>query len=242
MKKILIIFLTVWIISSCSVNKDNNNETLTAKLSTQQEEAPSVSDESEKDVQTEGVEPEESDQPALTSPVQSDDADSIARQIEVIMNTMYTRDTESQEIVDGYRSITWWDLISDEEFLYYKRTNDAYDLDFNYYPETDPPPAEVNPEINGVKVRIPGYIVGVDTVKDDFSKVNSFLFVPYQGACIHVPPPPPNQTIFVDVDTPVSSDPYMGYWLYGTIHIETGSNDLASFSYTFKGEKLDYFM
>ena len=30
--------------------------------------------------------------------------------------------------------------------------------------------------------------------------VKTFLLVPYIGACIHVPPPPPNQMIFVKLN------------------------------------------
>jgi uncharacterized protein len=47
---------------------------------------------------------------------------------------------------------------------------------------------------DGRRVRIAGYVVplGFDGVG-----VREFLLVPYVGACIHVPPPPPNQIIDV---------------------------------------------
>lgn len=145
------------------------------------------------------------------------------------------------EYVNGYRSITWWDLLSEEEFDYYEEVNASFDADPNYVPENDPPEPQVNSSMDGQQVRIPGFLVGVDTDPDDFSKVNSFLFVPYQGACIHVPAPPANQTIFAEMDEAVQSDPYTGFWLYGTIHIETGSNEFASYYYTFTGDKLEFY-
>src|SRR5690606_41234775 len=59
-------------------------------------------------------------------------------------------------------------------------------------PELDAP---MVPSLNGKKIRIPGYVVQLE---GDADKVTQFLLVPYFGACIHVPPPPPNQIILVD--------------------------------------------
>lgn len=43
-------------------------------------------------------------------------------------------------------------------------------------------------------VAIPGFMVPLE---DDADQVTEFLLVPFAGACIHVPPPPPNQMVFV---------------------------------------------
>ena len=43
-------------------------------------------------------------------------------------------------------------------------------------------------------VAIPGFMVPLE---DDADQVTEFLLVPFAGACIHVPPPPPNQMIYV---------------------------------------------
>ena len=48
--------------------------------------------------------------------------------------------------------------------------------------------------LNGQQVRIPGYFLPLE-LSD--TKVTEFLLVPYIGACIHVPPPPPNQIVHV---------------------------------------------
>jgi hypothetical protein len=34
-------------------------------------------------------------------------------------------------------------------------------------------------------------------LEDDADEVTEFILVPFAGACIHVPPPPPNQMIYV---------------------------------------------
>ena len=50
------------------------------------------------------------------------------------------------------------------------------------------------PEFNKRKIRLPGFIVPLDF--DDHQIITQFLLVPFFGACIHLPPPPPNQIIF----------------------------------------------
>lgn len=43
-------------------------------------------------------------------------------------------------------------------------------------------------------VSIPGFMVPLE---DDADQVTEFILVPFAGACIHVPPPPPNQMVYV---------------------------------------------
>jgi uncharacterized protein len=49
-------------------------------------------------------------------------------------------------------------------------------------------------QLQGKRVSIPGFMVPLE---DDAQEVTEFLLVPYAGACIHVPPPPPNQMVYV---------------------------------------------
>ncbi len=58
-------------------------------------------------------------------------------------------------------------------------------------PATQASPARV---LDGKRVSIPGFMVPLE---DDAESVTEFLLVPYAGACIHVPPPPPNQIVHV---------------------------------------------
>ena len=51
-----------------------------------------------------------------------------------------------------------------------------------------------NQQLDGRRVRIPGYLLPLEF---EGKKINEFLLVPYVGACIHTPPPPPNQIVFV---------------------------------------------
>ncbi|WP_368734878.1 DUF3299 domain-containing protein, partial [Listeria seeligeri] len=52
---------------------------------------------------------------------------------------------------------------------------------------------------DGHDVRIMGYVVPLESGP---SGIREFLLVPYFGACIHTPPPPANQIIFVRLESP----------------------------------------
>jgi len=71
--------------------------------------------------------------------------------------------------------------------------------------------------LDGKRVRLPGFIVPLDDLEDT---VKEFLLVPYYGACVHVPPPPPNQLVYAQMargSTPMSW--WQAVWLEGTLHI-----------------------
>ncbi|MGQ0577578.1 MAG: DUF3299 domain-containing protein [Betaproteobacteria bacterium] len=63
-------------------------------------------------------------------------------------------------------------------------------------------PQSVNAALDGQTIRIPGYLLPLE-----FSgkAVTEFLLVPWVGACIHTPPPPPNQIVHVKSDKPVAN-------------------------------------
>jgi len=54
--------------------------------------------------------------------------------------------------------------------------------------------APVVTALDGLRVRLPGFVIPLDT---EGEQVSQFLLVPFYGACIHVPPPPANQTVLV---------------------------------------------
>lgn len=92
-------------------------------------------------------------------------------------------------------------------------------------------------ELGGQKVKIAGYIVPVEV--DGNSQMSEFFIVPYFGACIHVPPPPPNQIILARLAKPMPvTEIYDAYWIEGTLAIEKVDNDIAQAAYTLKAEKV----
>ncbi|MEL7128369.1 MAG: DUF3299 domain-containing protein [Pseudomonadota bacterium] len=86
-------------------------------------------------------------------------------------------------------------------------------------------------ELDGIRVRLPGYTVPFDYGPD--AELAEFLLVPYFGACLHAPPPPPNQTVFVQADPPIKwRDLAQAAWVEGTLRTEVQSSELADAAYT----------
>ncbi|SDH22422.1 hypothetical protein SAMN05216588_103241 [Pseudomonas flavescens] len=84
--------------------------------------------------------------------------------------------------------------------------------------------------MNGKKIRLGGYPVPLET--DNAGRSTLFFLVPYPGACIHVPPPPPNQLVLVRYPKGIALDDiYEPLWVNGTLKIEPVSNDLADAAY-----------
>ena len=75
--------------------------------------------------------------------------------------------------------------------------------------------APTNAQLDGAAVKLPGYVVPLEEVQGELKE---FLLVPYFGACIHTPPPPANQIVYVRVATPVKGFRMMdAVWVSGTL-------------------------
>ncbi len=93
------------------------------------------------------------------------------------------------------------------------------------------------PEMDGKNIRIGGYPVPLET--DAKGRATSFFLVPYPGACIHVPPPPPNQMILIRYPKGLKLDDiYTPLWAIGTLKIEKVSNDMADAAYAMDASKV----
>jgi hypothetical protein len=73
-------------------------------------------------------------------------------------------------------------------------------------------------KLDGQHVRVPGFIVPLDDADQEGAE---FLLVPYYGACVHTPPPPPNQMAFVQMAgrKAVKLGLFDAVWLEGTLRI-----------------------
>ena len=83
----------------------------------------------------------------------------------------------------------------------------------------------VNGTLDGQTVRMPGYILPLE-----FSgkEVSEFLLVPYVGACIHTPPPPPNQIVHVKADKPVANvTVFSAVWVTGRLAAVSAKKSLS---------------
>jgi hypothetical protein len=78
--------------------------------------------------------------------------------------------------------------------------------------------------LNGKTIRMPGYALALEY---DGKKVKEFLLVPWVGACIHTPPPPPNQIVYVEADEAFYvASRYEAVWIEGTIRVGDSQKEL----------------
>ncbi len=94
-------------------------------------------------------------------------------------------------------------------------------------PDLDAPVVKA---LDGQSVSLPGFIVPLE---GDSELITEFLLVPYFGACIHVPPPPPNQLVHVTIKGGVPIDSlYDAIVVTGIIKTQTWSGEIAQVGYT----------
>ena len=89
-------------------------------------------------------------------------------------------------------------------------------------------------DLVGKPVKIPGFTVPLE---DFASSATEFLLVPYVGACVHTPPPPPNQLVYVEMDEGrrATMDGWNPVWLEGILHVEDVNSIYGSSSYRVVG-------
>ena len=89
-------------------------------------------------------------------------------------------------------------------------------------------------------VKIPGFMVPLRS--DEQQRVTEFFIVPYFGACLHMPPPPPNQMIYGKVTEGFKlSQLTEPFWFEGVIHIETTNNLTGTSTYTMLLDNIQVF-
>ncbi|WP_245953171.1 DUF3299 domain-containing protein [Alteromonas aestuariivivens] len=98
------------------------------------------------------------------------------------------------------------------------------------------PNAPVVENYDGKYVKIPGFVVPLEGTAE---LTTEFLLVPYFGACIHVPPPPSNQIVYVKFEQGVPIENlYDAIWVTGVLSTEGWSGDIASVGYRLSGESV----
>ncbi|MFD1260847.1 DUF3299 domain-containing protein [Entomomonas asaccharolytica] len=91
--------------------------------------------------------------------------------------------------------------------------------------------------LEGKLIKLGGYPVPIEN--DAQGKVTQLFIVPYPGACIHVPPPPPNQIVLINYPKGIQiNDIYEPIWVIGKLHIEQVTNELADAVYTMQADNV----
>lgn len=79
--------------------------------------------------------------------------------------------------------------------------------------------------LDGQMIRMPGYALPLEF---NDTAVTEFLLVPYVGACIHVPAPPANQTVFVSLSQSYKAkNLYEPVWVTGRLKVQSSSQALS---------------
>jgi len=138
------------------------------------------------------------------------------------------------------REIDWDELLPERERLL--PFSPPLPLHEGYLDESGPAAqqtgsAAVNPKLNGQWVRLPGFLVPLSLSRAGM--IRECLLVPYYGACIHVPPPPPNQIVYVVFNENKRIDTiFDAYWITGTLRVAKRSTNLAATAYTLEAVQL----
>jgi len=149
-----------------------------------------------------------------------------------------------------YRTIDWLDLLPKEdldallnppEYINNVEEGSAADQISNQISNTIAAASDdayqqalastsIKPEMHDQAVRIPGFIVPLEF--DDDQTITEFFLVPFFGACIHVPPPPPNQIIYAKYPEGLKLEAlYDPFWITGTLKATLTQNDMATSAY-----------
>jgi len=161
-------------------------------------------------------------------------------------------------VADDIRELTWDDLIpdkgvllpptgyppmSDEDLMSGEGfdenwENDWDDDEFEAVFSTPVYPTGVVEELDGQLVKIPGFIVPLEVSFE--GEVSEFLLVPYFGACIHYPPPPPNQLVYITAGEPIDLEStWEPIWAIGELKTEFRESGLGSAGYTMLTQSIE---
>ena len=96
--------------------------------------------------------------------------------------------------------------------------------------------APTRPELNGTRLRLPGYVVPLDS---SAAGLKEFLLVPYFGACIHSPPPPANQIVYVKLAKAAPIKTMDAVWVSGTLSTGRSDSPMGVSGYLMAGDLVE---
>lgn len=93
-------------------------------------------------------------------------------------------------------------------------------------------------KLEGKVVRIPGFVVPLDDFQEEGAE---FLLVPYYGACVHTPPPPPNQIVMVEMTgkKAIKLNLFDAVWMSGKLKIASVESPYGTVGYQLEGLKVE---
>jgi uncharacterized protein len=94
-------------------------------------------------------------------------------------------------------------------------------------------PTERIAALDGKRVRSPGFMVPLE---DNRAEVTEYLLVPNAQACIHAPPPPANQMIYVRMVGSPAKMIYGPVWVEGTLRVSSQTHQYGNAGFQIYGD------
>jgi hypothetical protein len=120
-----------------------------------------------------------------------------------------------------------------------RRVSDAYGLGgIGNLKGLQPRGADIRADLDGKIIRMAGFVTPLGF---SGSNISEFLLVPFVGACIHVPPPPANQIVYISGVQGFRPPNGLLYpvWVTGKLVAEPLDTELANVGYRIEGAKVD---
>ncbi len=152
-----------------------------------------------------------------------------------------------------YQEIIWDDLIPEQyrpevvmnkyrEQLDKLEDDDPKAMELYEQIQSELENAPLNENLNGKKIKLPGFIAPLENTGGEISE---FLLVPYFGACIHVPPPPVNQTVLIKnlQDSTIDVDNmYDPVWIKGVILTQGEKTTIGEAGYRIDNAEVEAYL
>jgi hypothetical protein len=133
---------------------------------------------------------------------------------------------------DGYRNLDWLEMMPRAEVDALAHPDQQVLVDHLVNKRAKQAgSSHVVLELDGQKARLEGYVVPIEA--DDEGNMTEFFIVPFYGACIHVPPPPPNQIVYAKLAKGIKTpESWQAFWFKGTLRTQSVSNRVAGAAYS----------
>ncbi len=143
-------------------------------------------------------------------------------------------------LAKDYIDLEWTDLVPEGQPMIPPAIQSLLDHDAPpSLADQQPPSHGVRTDWNGEIVRLPGFIVPIDY---SGTGVTAFILVPFVGACVHVPPPPANQLVFVTTEKPYqNSGLFEAVNVIGMFGTASTSTQLADIAYALSADHIEPF-
>ncbi|PHR51255.1 MAG: hypothetical protein COA47_18155 [Robiginitomaculum sp.] len=138
---------------------------------------------------------------------------------------------------EDYIDLEWEDLLPEIEATIPNALRGVIEHENAPLASQQPASSGVRTEWNGQIVRLPGFIVPIEY---RWSGVSAFILVPYVGACLHVPPPPANQLVFVTTEIPYkNTGQFEAVNVTGMFGVSSVSTQLAEIGYALSADNIE---